>query len=195
MFMQVRYTLFAWIPPALTPAERLWLGGEVARVGPAAFARVLKARMSEHRRAGSDGKVSFAEVIRAAGLSNQLRGHDHTERLGEDTGRNAAILGLVAIVWLVFTACVWISWHHWRYFFIVFVVAPFFLSVTLGTMLLMHHHIDQWVRGLLDEYTGAASAGVVPQGHPVPQPGDGLTLPPRVGIPLSSRQAQTAPLT
>jgi hypothetical protein len=157
MFMQVRYTLFVWIPPALTPAERLWLGGEIARVGPAAFARVLKARMSEHRRVNNDGKVSFAEVIHAAGLSNQLRGKDHAESLGEDTGRTSAILGLVAIVWLVFTACVWTSWHQWRYFFIVFVVAPFFLSVTLGTMLLMHHHIDQWVRGLMDEYAKAAA--------------------------------------
>ena len=160
MFMQVRYTLFAWIPPALTPAERLWLGGEIARVGPATFARVLKARMSEHRRAGSDGKLSFADVIHAAGLSNQSR--DHAERLGEDTERNGAIVGLVAIVWLVFTACVWHSWRDWRYFFIVFVVAPIFLAVTLGTMLLMHHHIDQWVRGLLNEYTTAASAGAVP---------------------------------
>lgn len=168
MFMQVRYMLFVWIPPALTPAERLWLGGEITRVGPAAFARVLKVRMSG---AGSDGKVSFAEVIQAARLGNQLRGQDHTERLGADTDRNGAILALVSIVWLFFTACVWTSWHHWRYFFIVFVAAPFFLSVTLGTMHLMHRHIDQWVRGILDEYTKAVAARALPQGIRPPQPG------------------------
>ena len=157
MFMQVRYTLFVWIPPALTPGERLWLAGEIARVGPAAFARVLKARMSEHRRVDNDGKVSFAEVIHAAGLSEQLRGKDHIERLGEDTRRSAAIVGLLATAWLVFTAYVWTPWHYWHYFFIVFVAVPFFLSVTLGTMLLMHHHIDQWVRGLMDEYATATA--------------------------------------
>ena len=58
MFMQVRYTLFVWIPPALTPTERLWLGGEIARVGPAASPAARSAIRASNASASTTSETS-----------------------------------------------------------------------------------------------------------------------------------------
>src|SRR5262249_4902264 len=42
----IMYKIFRWTPPELSPAEKIWLGKEILKVGPDVFAAAFKKRIT-----------------------------------------------------------------------------------------------------------------------------------------------------
>jgi Sel1 repeat len=132
MFVPLRYTIFGWTPPKLSAPERIWLGGEIAKVGRAAFVASLKRRLSDPRPSNPNKSFTFAAVLSDA------------EKLNTHPARSPSAI-VVAV--LFFGACF--------AFLVAFPPFLFVLAVSGGSLLWMHRKTERWVQSLIDDYTHA----------------------------------------
>ena len=46
MLVSVPYTIYGWTPPELTSVEKIWLGGQIDKVGHKNFSNAYKLRLT-----------------------------------------------------------------------------------------------------------------------------------------------------
>ncbi len=146
MFAAIPYTIYQWKPPELSRPEKIWLGGEIAKVGRKAFVRSLKQRLSKPARGSNNKPFTLAEVLGdAEKLSN-----------GSRQSRPSMIAVLAASLFVGACFCVIAAFHF---------VVPFLVvgSASGGSLLWMYNKVDRWAQSLIDEYTHAVANGKLPK--------------------------------
>src|SRR6266851_9558849 len=97
MFVAIPYTVYRWTPPELSLPEKIWLGGEIAKVGRKAFATALKQRLSTPARGSNNKPFTFADVLGDA------------EKVGNgNRAQSTPPTGAVIAALLFFGGCFWV---------------------------------------------------------------------------------------
>lgn len=152
MFIPVRYTIYGWTPPELSVSEKIWLGGEIAKVGRKAFAVSLRRKLGPPTRNSSNNKpFTFADVLRDA--ENMNKGN----RLQPKPTMLAVLVAL-----LFFGGCFWaLAESNLIVLFLIVVLVVG--SISVGSLLWMYNQVDRWVQSVIDEYAHAvANGGALP---------------------------------
>jgi hypothetical protein len=134
-------SLSDWTPPALTLPERIWLGGEIAKVGRKAFATSLKRSLSDSSNWSNCKPLRFDEILRDA---ERLRDGKNVQ---PPISRTAAALLLLVfgggVAFLIAAAL------NSRYLAAVAVAG----TVSIGSLFWMSRKIERWAQKLIDEYS------------------------------------------
>ena len=148
MSVLVRYTIYGWKPPDLPVPERIWLGGEIAKVGKKPFVVSLKRRLGPKAQNSSNKSFTFADIIRDA--ENMNKGIPAEPR-------HPLVMQLVAL--LLFGVGLWWVASHPPILILFLFVVP----ISIGSLLFMNNEIERWVQGLVEEYARAvANGGALP---------------------------------
>jgi len=143
MFVAVPYKIYVWIPPELALQERIWLGGEITKVGRKAFAASLKRRLSAPRRGANSKTFTFADVLSDA-ENIRASSSPPTWRI------------LIALAFLA--GCLWAIAASGL--FVSFTVAILVLGpISFGSAYWAFNKVDRWTDTLVDEYTRAVANG------------------------------------
>ena len=168
MFVSVPYTIYGWTPPELSSSEKIWLGGEIAKVGRKTFTTALKRRLSAPARGPSKTPFTFAEILTDAKHVRD-EGHDHS----------APPTRAILVALLFFGGCFWVIASNPRLLVTFLVVIAVVGPISIGSLLWMYNKIDRWAQSLIDEYADAVANGrlepVIGQG--AEQPGQQSSLP------------------
>lgn len=63
MFVSVPYTIYSWTPPELTSAEKIWLGGEIVRVGHKNFINAYTKRLTAGAGGNNNRSFTLADIL------------------------------------------------------------------------------------------------------------------------------------
>jgi hypothetical protein len=150
MFVVIPYTIYRWTPPEFSSPEKIWLGGQIAKVGRKAFATSLKKRLSTPDREAKNKPFTFADVLADANTV-------YTKPYAPPS-ISAALAGLIFLGF-----CFWIIATNHRalvtFFSAMLLVGP----ITIGSLLWMNNKVDRWAQSLIDEYANAVANGWMPQ--------------------------------
>ena len=146
MFVPVRYTIYGWSPPELSPSERIWLGEEIAKVGRKAFVTALKQKLSAPARAPNTRSFTFSEIITDA---KRLR--------DEKRARPGPPMWAVAVTLLFFGGCFWIIASNPRLLVSLLVTMAIVAPISIGSLLWMYNKVDRWAQSFIDEYADSVA--------------------------------------
>jgi TPR repeat protein len=146
MFVAVPYTIYGWVPPELSPSERIWLGGEIAKVGRKFFVAALKQRLSAPARGKNKTSFTFAEILEDA------------KRVRDGgTNKTAPPIRAILVAVIFFGGGVWIIASHPRLLVTFLIAMAVVVPISMGSLFLMYNKIDRWAQSLIDDYADAAA--------------------------------------
>ena len=148
MFVAVPYTIYGWTPPELSSSEKIWLGGEIAKVGRKAFATAFKQRVSAPARGPNNTPFTFAEILTDA---KKLRDGARA--------RPAPPMRAVLVAILFFGGCFWIIASNPRLLVTFLIALAVVGPISIGSLLWMYNKVDRWAQSLIDEYADAVANG------------------------------------
>jgi hypothetical protein len=146
MFIPLKYTIYSWSPPELSPAEKHWLSGEIARVGKRSFTLALKRKMTATSRNETDSST-YHNIIRNAEALNVA---EKTNVSQSEKIRSAIILSIFAILVAISIAAM-----PTQLKVIMLIAFVAIIPITFGSLYLCYRDIDRWTQKLLDDHAAA----------------------------------------
>lgn len=145
MFYSVPYTVYSWVPPALSEAEEMMLGQRIAKVGTKNFVGVYKAYALAPRQ-------SFRPYSLEQVLSDSIAPDAFAAR-----HRNDALAKLMSVKGVFGLACILGGLIvALRSAGIILLSLIPILLITIGSYLWSSAKIDRWANGLVQKYAASA---------------------------------------